>query len=64
MTLQKCLQKKFAKFGFRVEKHNFCKKAIGFLPNSPDPFPKIGFRKKLFSQFLRFFRYPTIFAKK
>jgi hypothetical protein len=37
----------FAKIGFRVEKHDFCKNPIRFLRNSPDYIPKIGFRKKL-----------------
>jgi hypothetical protein len=34
----------FAKIGFRVKKHDFCKNSIGFSRNSPDPdpIPKIG----------------------
>jgi hypothetical protein len=38
----------FAKFGFRVKKHDFRENPIRFLQNSLDYIPKIGFREKLF----------------
>jgi hypothetical protein len=58
-TLQKCLQIFFAKIGFWVVKHDFCKNPIGFPRNSPKPFAK-----NFFPDFRKLFRCLPIFAKK
>jgi hypothetical protein len=61
-TLQKCLQIFFAKIVvFCVEKHDFCGNLIGRPQNSLHPTAKIGFHKKLLSNFRGYFLYHRIF---
>jgi hypothetical protein len=51
--IAKMFAKKFSrKSDFGSKNTIFAKNPIGFLRNSPDYIPKIGFRKKLFSRFL------------
>jgi hypothetical protein len=60
----KNVYKKNAKIGFCVKKHDFRGNLIGFLQNSPDPIPKIGFRKKLFPIFRELSRASKVIAAK
>jgi hypothetical protein len=59
--IAKMFAKKIAKIIFCIEKHNFCKNPIGRLRNSLHPTAKIGFHKKLLSNFCGHFRYHPIF---